>query len=62
MKTETVRYVVQYKSVYAPRGDWKDYDDQARSIPEAQTCASGLRQVNENVRVIKRAITETEVA
>ena len=59
MKTEIVRYVVQFKSVLDPNEDWRTYDDKYLSIPDAQKDLAALRNVNPNVRLIKRATTET---
>lgn len=59
MKTEIVRYVVQFKSVYDPAEDWRTYDDKYLSIPDAQKDLAALRKVNPNVQLIMRITIET---
>jgi hypothetical protein len=60
-RTEIVRYVVQFRSVYDPSEDWRTYEEYL-SIPDAQKDLAALRNVNPNVRLIKRATTETIVS
>lgn len=62
MKTQSTRYVVQYKSVYEEVStSWQDTDGRFLTIQEAKYHADGLRVANPNVRIVCRQITETVV-
>lgn len=61
--TTRTTFVVQYKSIYTPR-EWIDHHGQETYFRQvdSENWAAGIRLVNPNVRVIKRTVTEDEVA